>query len=480
MKPSIRKNFIYNNIYTLTTIAVPLITYPYLTRILGPIGIGKFSFLTSYTNYFVLLSSLGLPIYGVREIAKVRDNKVLLDKTFSELFVLNFIMSIFVFFLLGLSLSFPSILSNENKMKYFSLAFLSISFLKVDWLFKGLEKYNIITLINIFTRVGLVVSIFYFINAKTDYWIYYAITVAAHIILSILFFVISLKHVNIKFSNLNFNKHLRPLFLIFASVLAISVYDFLDMVILGYISTASEVGFYTVSMKVVRITLSIVTSLSVVIMPRMSYYLKKNDIKAFYDIFNNSIHFISLISLPALIGIILLAPNIIGLFAGDSFIPAINLLICLAFLIIIIGYSNLLGTQLLIPSGKEKYYLYCVSIGAFINLLLNFILIPHYNALGAVVATLISAISVFLASLYYSQKDFKIIFPFKYILLHLMASLSFIPISSLIKVFVNSSSNLYFFIMISSCMTAYFTIIIIFRDRLVIENLKIFREKYRF
>jgi O-antigen/teichoic acid export membrane protein len=476
MSTSIKKNFIYNNLYTITTLLVPLLTYPYLTRVLGAAGIGKFSFLTSFANYFILFSSIGIPVYGVREIARVRDNQDQLNQVFSEIFVLKMLGTLIILPVFFFSLSLPELLQGEDDMKLLALAFLGVNIFGVEWLFKGVERFAVITNVNVVLRLMLVGLIFLLVKKPGDYWVYYGITVIIHGLTCLFFFFLARSEVRLKWKNLELKKHLGPMSIIFASVLAVSIYDYLDVVMLGHLSSAEQVGFYAVSMKIVRLSVSVVTSLSVVIMPRISYHIEKGEMEQFYRIVEKALKFVSFLSIPMVVGLVLIAPSLIYAFAGDGFAPAGKLLPLLSGLIGIVGFSYLLGSQILIPVGKEKSFLVTVVLGAVCNLSLNYMLIPKMQAAGAVWATIVSALIVLLSTVYFIRKYFSVNFSLVTSAKHLAAASLFIPLNFAFTK-ISLGHGIYLVSMIAACCVAYFGLLLILRDEILLEGIDIIKRK---
>lgn len=374
----------------------PLITFPYTSRILGPEGTGHVNFATSFVSYFILLASIGIPMYGVREIARVKDDKKKLIKTTQELFILHIAVSFFVFLVfLGL------ILTNgrfyEERVLFFITSFsIILTALGMEWLYQGLEEYAYITLRSIIVSAISTIAIFVFIHSKEDYIISGAIGVIGSLGSSILNFYNARK---ILFANnsekWDLKKYFVPLMRIFLMNFVISIYIQLDTVLLGFLSNARNVGYYSSAMKLTKMLLSLVTSLGTVLLPRLSYHIYNGNKQEFDNLLNKSFSVILLLSIPLVSGLMLLNKEIILIFSGIEYLPAASCIIITAPVILFIGLTNIFGIQILYPLGKDIQVTWSVSLGALVSLILNIILIPRFAHIGAAISTLISEIVVF-------------------------------------------------------------------------------------
>ena len=470
MKTSIKTNFFYNNLLSTTKILFPLISFPYVSRIIGPEGIGICSFINNFTTYFILVAALGIPLYGVREIAKCRENQDDLNATFSELFIIQFITTILIFIIFIPLVQQPLMLKDEKLLKIFALLLLGTNFISIDWLFKGLEQYKFIGIRTLILRFISVLLMFIFITTAEHYWRYFGIMVIFQFMIGIANIIIANKFISITFRNLKIKKHLRPILIFFSSQLAINIYVNLDIVMLGFLSNSKETGYYTASMKLTRIVLTFVTSLGVVLIPRISNYISNNQTKEVSAVLQKSFHFISLLSIPTIIGIILVGTPLMTLFTGEQFSTSPILMITLSPLILIIALSNLFGMQILIPIGKEKFYLIAVVSGAILNLSLNFIFIPHFHSMGAVIASIAAESIVLCFSFYFAKKYFPFTFSPFIFLRHLLLSTLFIPLYFICSNLISNSIAFLIF-MIFGCGIIYTLGLHLTKDKLFQEEI---------
>ena len=333
---SIKKNFIINGIKIFFNLIFPIITFPYISRVLGPIGIGKITFATSIINYFLLFTNLGIPLYGIREIARIRENRLNLSKTFSEILFLNLITTIIgmIIFIIFLQLKLFG-----NDINLFQVMSLNIifTFIGVEWYFQGMENYSYITKRSIIFKIISIILMFIFVNRKEDVVIYAGILVLALVGSNILNFFKAKKEILISFKNLNIKKHLKPILTIFSMNIAISIYTNLDSVMLGYHSSEYSLGIYSASSKIIHLVLGIVTSLGAVLLPRISNYIANKQEKELKEILEKTLTFLLALSIPCVIGIILTADEIIKIFSGNEFMEAVKTMKILSSIIFFIN-----------------------------------------------------------------------------------------------------------------------------------------------
>jgi len=257
----------------------PLITFPYTSRILGPEGIGKISFATSFVSYFILLAAIGIPLYGIREIARIRDDKKKLSELTQELFVMHIITSIIISIIFIVVIFINGKLSDEKELFFIVSFSIMLTTFGMEWLYQGLEQYSYITIRSIIFSSISTISVFIFIHKKDDYLIYAAIGVFAALGSSILNFY-NARKILFKKRDIpwNFKRHIKPLTMVYLLNFIISIYVQLDTVMLGFMSTAKNVGYYASGLKINKMLTVLVTSIGSVLLPRLSYYVS-NDMK---------------------------------------------------------------------------------------------------------------------------------------------------------------------------------------------------------
>lgn len=400
----IKRNFLYNVFYQILILIIPIVTVPYISRVLGVDNIGIYSYTYSIANYFMLFAMLGIKNYGNRTIAKVRDNKEKLSKEFLSIYTIQIIMTF-----LMMILYFIFIIFFANKyIEYFwlqSINIIAIIF-DINWFFFGLEKFKITVTRNAILKILSLILIFMLVKTSNDLWLYIIILAGSSLISLLLLIPFLLKEIVIvKFKLNDVKKHIKPILILFIPVIAISVYQVMDKIMLGSMSEISEVGYYEQAEKIVSIPLGIITALGTVMMPRISNLVAKGDISKVSKYMDKSIEFMMFLSMPICFGLISISNNFIPLFLGSKFSNSIILIYYLAFTIPIISFANVIRTQYLIPKEKDSIYLVSVIGGAIINLILNYILINKYNAIGACIATIFAELFVMIYQVIKVRKE---------------------------------------------------------------------------
>ena len=388
---SIKYNALMNIVLTLSNIVFPLITFPYISRVLSPEGVGITNFFFAIGNYSVLIATLGMGTYGIRQISKSRNDKEELSKTMQELIIINLIMSLFVLSILIILTFFIEKFNNELGLVIITCLTVLSSVFSLGWLYSGLEQYDYITKRSLFFKIISLILIFILVKDREDYIVYSSITLFSTLGSNIMNVYHSRKYVSFKLKkNLKFKKHIKPILYLFSSLLAVNVYTNLDTVMLGFVNGDEAVGLYSVASKIKWLLLMLITSGSAVLLPRLSLYVSNKERDKFNKILKDTTSLILMISIPMAIYFIFMAKDSIKLLGGESFLEATFTMQILMPILIISGFSNIMGNQILLPLNKEKYFMYAVTVGAIINLILNVFLIPTYGISGAAIATLVA------------------------------------------------------------------------------------------
>ena len=405
MVHSVKYNFVMNTILKMSSFLFPLITFPYVARVLGVELNGKIAFASSYVSYFTMFAQLGIPTYGIRACAKIRDNKKKLSETVAELLIINSVMVFISYIALLVSIfTIPRIIENRNLIVISSVTVV-LTCLGMDWLYQALEQYDYITVRNIAFKFISVVLMFLLVHKPEHYVIYAGINVAGSVGSNILNFFRSRRYVNIKVSKqLDIKKHIRPILIFFLFTVSATIYTSLDSVMLGFMSTDKQVGLYAASIKMRNILYSLVTSIGTVLLPRASYLIQNKEFDQFGIIIKKSFQFIAVISIPLTIFFVMEAQTSILFLSGNEYIDAAKAMMIVTPTIIIAGISNISGIQVLIPLGFEKYTVVSTFGGAFTDLILNSIFIPMYGAAGAALGTLVAEIVVLVIQLLFMRK----------------------------------------------------------------------------
>ena len=395
-KQSLKKNFIMNAILTMSSFIFPLITFPYVSRVLLPVGTGKVSFATSLISYFNLFAQLGIPTYGIRACAKVRDNREALTRTAQELLIINLVLSVVSYVVLFLALLFVPRLREDRLLYVVVSATIILTSIGMEWIYKALEQYTYITIRSIVFKFVALAAMFLLVHEQSDYVIYGGITILAASASNIFNFINVHKYIDLKpVGNYDFKRHLKPVSIFFAMACATTIYTHLDTVMLGFMKTDADVGYYNAAVRIKSILVSIVTSLGAVLLPRASYYVQNGQMEEFRRITKKALNFVFLIATPMMLYFIFFAKEGIYFLSGKAYTGSIFPMQIIMPTLLFIGLTNILGIQMLVPLGREKTVLYSEIAGAVTDVILNLILIPRYASAGAAIGTLVAEAVVF-------------------------------------------------------------------------------------
>lgn len=396
-KQSVKLNMIMNMLLTMSNFIFPLITFPYVSRILLPAGTGKVTFATSVVTYFAMFTQIGIPVYGIRACAKVREDKKKLSRVVHELLFINIILTMIVYVVYGFSIFCIPRLRQEIGLFLVMGITIFLNSIGVEWLYKGLEKYTYITIRSLVFKLISLIAMFLLIHNQGDYVKYGAITILASSASNILNFINIRKIIYLKsVGDYNCKQHIKPLLVFFSMSVATTIYTNLDNVMLGFMKDDVEVGYYGAAVKIKNILLSIVTSVSTVLLPRASYYVDKGEMDEFYRILKKTMHFIVLVAFSFALYFMFFAEEGIMFLSGKEYMGAVTPMQVIMPTLLLIGITNVTGIQMMVPLGLEKQVLYSEIVGAVVDLILNAILIPELGAIGAAIGTLVAEIVVLL------------------------------------------------------------------------------------
>lgn len=400
---SIKRNYIYNLTYQIFAILIPLVTSPYLARILQPDGIGAYSYANSITTYFSLIAVLGTSTYASREIARIRDESKKVDQLYWEIVIFRVITTIFSLLLYCLVIYF----SGYDFLLYFACSF-SILTVAVDsgWYFEANEKFKVLVAKDFIVKIISLVLIFTLVKQKNDLLIYILIQTVGIFIpnLCLTLYLLS-KHRNVSFSNLHFKKHLKETLIYFIPSIASSIYTVLDKTMIGLIvNDNNENGYYDLAYKIYMIVLTMITSLTTVISARASFLFGKGELEEVKGILYKSLNFLGILVIPAIVGIFICTDNFVLWYYGETYTKVASLIKCLSPLLLIIGISNILWGGYLTPVGKKEISAKTIVIGSIVNLCCNLILIPKFGSYGATVGSIIAEGVITSIYIYFTYK----------------------------------------------------------------------------
>ena len=401
MKTSLKINAYFNVLQQCANIFFPLITYPYVTRVLGSENLGKYNFADSIVQLFLLFASLGIPIYAIREVSKVRDNQTKKEKLCSELTSINLLILIVVYFCLICSSVFVNKLSNYALVIYILSVEIISYVIGRDWLTSAYEDFLFIAARHIVFQTLSLVLIFIFVKQPEDYVRYAVIRTVGASGGYISNLIYNRKYASFRLTRrLNIKKHLKPILLLFASSVALTIYVKSDITILGFFRSDSDVAVYSVASKIYSIIKAVINAIIMVSIPRLSRYLARNELDKYSITLSKLWNAIIAIVMPSVCGCALLSKDILYLIGGKEFIGGQYALSILSISLFFAVGGCLYSQAIMIPFNLEKDFLQATTIAAFTNLILNFIFIPLIGIEGAAVTTLIAEIIIFFVCRY--------------------------------------------------------------------------------
>ena len=397
------RNYAYNLSYQLLVIILPIITTPYVTRVFSSNDLGTYGYFNSIVTYFILLATLGVANYGTKEISSHRKD---IRKNFWGIYTLQFgatCLSILLYIILCFAFSFM-----QNPVAYILGLSLLSKGMDISWLFQGLEDFRKITVRNITVKLVGVVSIFLFVKTPGDLYLYVSLLTVFELLgqLSMWFPArefIGKPHLDLCYAK----KHLKPVILLFLPQIAISLYVTLDRTMLGALASTTDVGIYDQALKLVNILLTLVTSLGSVMLPRVSNLLSTGDKKSVNRMNQLSFLIYNLVIFPTIAGMLIINNDFVKFFLGKDFQEAKYAIAIMIFRMFFIGWTNIMGIQILIPHNKNKEFLTSTTVPAIISVGLNLLLLPEFGYIGAAIVSVLTEVFVWVIQLYFTRKYLK-------------------------------------------------------------------------
>lgn len=408
---SLKVNFLMNAILTCSNFIFPLITFPYISRILLADGNGKINFANSVVSYFMLIASLGLPYYGIRAAAAVRDDKQKLSRTVTELFVINMVTTVCSLFLLMICIAAIPKFQEYRSLLLIVSCSIWLKTLGMEWLYQALEEYSYITVRSmVFKFLGIVLMLL-LVHQHDDYLIYALITVISGSGSYILNFLRVRRLVSIApLRSCKFSRHFKPILSFFVLSAAWSLYGNADTFLLGFLSTDVQNGYFGAALKIRQVLLQCMMALSTVLLPRLANYYGNSRKKEFYSLLRKNSSFIFIAGVAITVFCIYNARLIILLLAGESFLPAVPIMHILMTIVIINGFSTMLGDNVLVTQSKEKVTTVATLIGFAALSVVEILLIPRYGAIGAALGTAVGAVVTVLIEMFYLRRSISLMF----------------------------------------------------------------------
>lgn len=422
MQKSLLKNSIFNIIYTVSNILFPFVTSIYVSRILLPAGVGKVAGAQNLVSYFVTLAALGLPSYGVREFAKVRENSERKDTLFTELFIINLISTTISIVAYAALLIWNSGFNNEWTLYICCGLTILFNYLNIDWIYQGLEEYGYITGRSIAIKIVSLFLLVALVRTKEDYVIYALLTSLALGGNYIFNVIHAHKIVRFSFAGLNIKKHIKPVAVIAGIIFMSTIYNKVDVTMLKMLSTDEAIGYYSYAQKTVNIVLTMCSAVTATFLPRLSYYYE-NDKNGFYKLFDKGFQILCFGVIPLAIGLFIVAQQAVILLYGNDFAPTGETIRLMCPLILIKGFGDLLCYQLAYSSKNERILLPASTFASVINIIANAILIPIYSQNGAVIASVLSELTTNVIQFVYLYRKVKYHIEIKAIVMAFVSSL---------------------------------------------------------
>ena len=407
MESNIKKNYIYQVLYQVLVSVLPFITSPYIARVLGADSLGTYTYTLSIVTYFKLFAALGIVNYGNRVIAKAKDNQELLNRTFSSLFFVHVILTVVIIFIY---LFYWKEFVVDNKLiALIQGMYLIGELLDINWFFFGMEQFKLTVIRNAIIKVLTVVAVFALVKDKSDLWVYVLImALGSFFSISVLWLFVR-KYVRfVAFTKEDCLKHMKPLVILFFAILAVSVFSYMDKIMIGKMSNMSQLGYYENAWKMIEFPTGFVTSLGTVMLPKISNLVTSGKKEQVHKYLSESMKFSMIASLAIAFGVASIANEFSVVFWGPDFSTSGTLMIVMSIAIMIMSWNIVIRNQYLIPYEFDRIYLFAVSTGAIVNFVANYLLIPRYQAVGAAIGTVCAYFSVCLVQTIFAARELPI------------------------------------------------------------------------
>lgn len=412
---NIKKNFFYSSILTTANYLFPMLTYPYVARVLGVDKIGLCNFADSIINYFLLFSMMGISSIGIREIAKAKGNNQKLNQTYSSLFILNSVTTFIAVAALLVAIFFVPQLYAKKELMFVGAVRLLMGYLQIEWLFKGLEDFKYITIRSVVIKVFYVLAVFLFVQDKDDYIVYFALYTLMVAINALVNVFYAHRFVHFRFKNIKIKMFVKAYLTLGLYAFLTSMYNSFNVAFLGFTANETQVGYYTTATKLYSILLSLFTAFTGVMLPRMSSLLAEGRKDEFKNLLHRSVNILMMFCTPLVFFSILFAPQIIGILSGKGYEGAILPMRIVMPLMLIIGYEQILVIQALMPLKKDRAILVNSIIGALCGVFFNFMIVPIMQSIGSSIVWFVSECAVLASAQFFVTKYTGIKFPSKQI-----------------------------------------------------------------
>lgn len=464
---TIKKNFAYSSILTITGYIFPFITFPYVSRILGPEGIGEYNFANSVISYFSIFAMMGINTIGIREIARVKDNKSELSRVFNSLLLLNFIATVISILFLLLFIPIISSFDAHKDYLYIGVSNILCGSLIIEWFYKGIEDFKYITIRSLVIRCVYVISIFLFIKDSDDSLLYFLLTTLMTVINAVVNLLHARRHVFFSLKGIDFKPFLKSFFILGIYQILTSMYISFNVIYLGSVANDTAVGYYSVSVKLYTLLMSVFTAFTGVMLPRMSSILSQGSMDEFKELTTKSFDCLLLFSLPCIAIAEIYAPEIIRIVGGVGYEGSITPFRIIMPLMFIVGYEQIIIVQILTPLKKDVSILINSLCGASVSLLLNILLVSNLQSVGSSIVWFASELAVLVSAQRYVIKYVNYRMPVDKLL---RAILSLLPAVLICLLLNKIDLNIYLNLIVGTCIVyiSYSIIqVFIFRNELI-------------
>ncbi|MBE6248731.1 MAG: flippase [Prevotella sp.] len=435
---SLKQNFIYSSILTVSTYLFPLLVYPYVSRILGVSNIGIVNFIDNLINYFVLISMMGITTVGVREIAAARSDKEKLSRTFMSLFALTAITTLIAIAALWIAMYAVPTLFPFRDMLYIGVAKLLFNLFLLEWFFMGMEEFKYITKRSIIVKCGYVLCVFLLVKDSSDYKIYYFLIVAMLAVNAVINVIYSRKYVHFSLQFITIRPFVKTFLLMGVYVLLANVYQSLNPVWLGFVTNTDEVGYFTTATKLHTIIMAVLISFTNILFPRVSNLLSEGKKEEFWKKINISFDAILLFTFPTIIFVLVAGPALLNLIVGDGFEGSYLPLRIITPLVLIIGIEQIVVIQILMAMHQDNTVLRNSFIGASVALFFNIILTADLGAVGSAIVWVIAEVTILSITMIDIYKKYNYTLPYKRLAVY---CISYTPLLIISIIVYNNMNN---------------------------------------
>lgn len=410
---SVKQNLAYSTILTMSTYLVPLIVFPYISRVLGVKGIGIVDTVDNMIDYCILFSMMGLGTVGVREIAKNKDNPKALSQTFTDLFALNLCSTLFITLVFSLIVWLSPELQDFGILIPIGILKLTANLFWIEWLYTGLENFRYITLRSIFLRTLFILLVFLFVHTQADVDVYYLLFTGITVGNALCNWFHKRTYFHWDIRNANIRHYFHPFFMLGAFAMLSAIYFKLSLPVLNFIAGSQEAGNYATATRVYQVVIALISTLTGVMIPRMSVLMKENRFDLVSSYTHTAFKLLFLFSFPLICFVELFAPDIILLFAGSGFNGAVLPMRIIMLQLIVIGAEKIIVLQLLVPLRKDNAIVKAGLLGVIVWGILTFLLVPRYHALGTSMVWVAAEAFVLLTATIETYRSLSIEFPIK-------------------------------------------------------------------